>query len=201
MFRNYFKIAIRNLIKQKFYSIINISGLAIGLSCIILISLYVSNELSYDRHHDHSDQIYRVGFHLKFGGKEDKYAVAPAPLAKALMEEIPEAVSATRFRSWGSFLIKRDDPEFENIKQYGVIWADPNVFDVFTIPLIKGNRDKCLDDPNSVIISESAAKKYFKEEDPINKSLILIRRLKLKKIKKLPVFLKICLIIHIFNLI
>ncbi len=147
--------------------------MAIGLSCIILISLYVSNELSYDRHHDHSDQIYRVGFHLKFGGKEDKYAVAPAPLAKALMEEIPEAVSATRFRSWGSFLIKRDDPEFENIKQYGVIWADPNVFDVFTIPLIKGNRDKCLDDPNSVIISESAAKKYFKEEDPINKSLIL----------------------------
>ena len=71
MFLNYFKIAIRNLIKQKFYSIINISGLAIGLSCIILISLYVNNELSYDRHHVHSDQIYRVGFHLKFGGKED----------------------------------------------------------------------------------------------------------------------------------
>ena len=89
------------------------------------------------------------------------------------MEEIPEFVSATRFRNWGSFLIKRDNPDSENIKQDGVIWSDPNVFDVFDIPLVKGNDDKCLDDPNSVIISESAARKYFNDEDPINKSLIL----------------------------
>src|SRR5210317_94435 len=139
MFLNYFKIAIRNLIKQKFYSIINISGLAIGLTCIILISLYVNHELSYDKFHEHSDQIYRVGFHLKFGGKEDRYAVAPPPLAKALLEEIPEAISSTRFRSWGSFLIKTDNPDSETIKQDGVIWSDPSVFSVFDIALIKGN--------------------------------------------------------------
>ena len=173
MINNYIKVALRNLIKQRFYSIINISGLAIGLSCIILISLYVHHELSYDKHHEHSGQIYRVGFHLKFGGKEDRYAVAPAPLAKALLEEIPEAVSSTRFRSWGSFLIKRDDPESESIKQDGVIWSDPGVFSVFDIPLIKGNEEKCLEDPNSVILSQSAARKYFNDEDPINQSLIL----------------------------
>ena len=108
MINNYLKIAIRNLFKQRFYSIINISGLAIGLTCIILISLYVSNELSYDKHHKNWKNIYRTGFHLKFGGKEADYAVAPAPLAMAMQDEIPEVESATRFRSWGSFLIKRD---------------------------------------------------------------------------------------------
>jgi putative ABC transport system permease protein len=173
MIHNYLKVALRNLVKQKFYSLINITGLAIGLACLILISLYVIHELSYDKHHLYSKEIFRVGFHLKFGGKEAKYAVAPAPLAEAIREEIPEALSATRFRSWGSFLIKRDVPESENIKQNGVIWTDPNVFDVFTIPLIKGNPEICLQDPNTVIISQSAAYKYFSDEDPINQSLIL----------------------------
>jgi putative ABC transport system permease protein len=173
MINNYLKIAIRNLIKQKFYSVINISGLAIGLTCIILISLYVIHELSYDKHHKNWKNTYRAAFYLKFGGKEAEYAVAPAPLAAAMQEEIPEVESATRFRSWGSFLVKRDDPESENIKQYGVIWADSNVFDVFTIPLLSGDQKTCLKDPNTVILSKSAAKKYFMEEDPLNQSLIL----------------------------
>ena len=170
---NYQKIAFRNLVKQRFYSLINIIGLAIGLTCVILISIYVVYELSYDKHHRNFKEIYRVGFYLKFGGKEARYAVAPAPLAEAMVEEIPEVLSATRFRSWGSFLVRRDDPESENIKQYGVIWADPNVFDVFTIPLIEGNPKTCLQDPNTVIISQSAAFKYFNDEDPVNQSLIL----------------------------
>ena len=173
MINNYLKVAFRNLVKQKFYSLINIIGLAIGLTCVILISIYVVHELSYDKHHRNSKEIYRVGFHLKFGGKEARYAVAPAPLAEAMVEEIPEVLSATRFRSWGSFLVRKDDPESENIKQYGVIWADPNVFDVFTIPLIEGNPKTCLQDPNTVIISQSASYKYFNDEDPINQSLIL----------------------------
>ena len=173
MINNYLKVALRNLVKQKFYSLINIIGLAIGLTCVILISIYVVRELSYDQHHRYSEDIYRVGFYLKFGGKEAKYAVAPAPLAEAMMEEIPEVISATRFRSWGSFLIRKDNPESENIKQYNVIWADPNVFDVFTIPLIEGNPQTCLQDPNTVIISQSAAYKYFNNEDPINQTLIL----------------------------
>jgi len=173
MINNYLKIAIRNLFKQKFYSIINISGLTIGLTCVILISLYVIHELSYDKHHEKWENTYRAAFYLKFGGKEAEYAVAPAPLAAAMQEEIPEVESATRFRSWGSFLVKRDDPDSENIKQYGVIWADSNVFDVFTMPLLKGNPKTCLKDPNTVILSESTAKKYFNEEDPLNQSLIL----------------------------
>ena len=180
MINNYLKIAFRNLVKQKFYSIINITGLAIGLSCVILISIYVVHELSYDKHHRYSDEIYRTGFHLKFGGKDAEMAVAPAPLAEAMVEEIPEVLSATRFRSWGSFLVRKDNPESENIKQYGVIWADPNVFEVFTIPLIKGNPETCLQDPNAVIISQSAAFKYFNDEDPINQSLILNNEMPVK---------------------
>ena len=100
MINNYLKIAIRNLFKHKFYSIINISGLAIGLTCIILISLYVIHELSYDKHHEKWEDTYRAAFYLKFGGKEAEYAVAPAPLAAAMQEEIPEVEAATRFRSW-----------------------------------------------------------------------------------------------------
>lgn len=173
MINNYLKIAIRNLFKQKFYSIINITGLAIGLTCIILISLYVVNELSFDKHHENWENIYRAGFYLKFGGKEADYAVAPPPLSIAMQEEIPEVESATRFRSWGSFLVKRDDPGSENIKQHGVIWADSSVFNVFTIPLIKGNPNTCLKDPNTVVISQSAAEKYFIDKDPLDQSLIL----------------------------
>jgi putative ABC transport system permease protein len=173
MINNFLKIATRTLVKQKFYSIISISGLAVGLTCVLFISLYVIHELSYDKHHEKWKNTYRAAFYLKFGGREAEYAVAPAPLAAAMQEEIPEIESTTRFRSWGSFLVKRDDPDSENIKQYGVIWADSSVFDVFTIPLLKGDPKTCLKDPNTVVISQSAAIKYFKNEDPINQSLIL----------------------------
>jgi len=172
MINNYLKIAIRNLGKQKFYSIINISGLSFGLACVLLITIFVIDELSYDKFHQKSKRIYRIGSHLKFGGNDNLYAVAPAPLAKAVMDDIPEIEVATRFRSWGDFIVKRQDAE-EGIKENGVIWSDPEIFDVFTIPFISGDVNYALSEPNTLVISESLARKYFPGEDPLNQILIL----------------------------
>ena len=172
MINNYLKIALRNLKKHRFYSLINIMGLSIGLACCLLITLYVLDELSYDRHHEKSDRIYRVANHINFGGNDTKYTVSPAPMAEAMMNEIPEVEVATRFRSWGSFLVKRQDND-DNFKEYNLIWSDPQVVDVFTIPFIEGDPSTALTEPNTLIISESIAKKYFQDEDPLNKTLIL----------------------------
>jgi putative ABC transport system permease protein len=170
MIYNHLKISYRNLIKQRFYSLINIAGLSIGLCCTILIALFVADELNYDRHHEKADRIYRVASHIRFGGNDSHMAVSPAPLAETLMSEIPEVEVATRFRTWGSFLVKR---EAENFNQNGVVWADPQVFSVFTIPLISGDPATILTEPNTMAVSESVARKYFGEEDPLNQTLIL----------------------------
>jgi len=171
MLFNYIKIAIRNLYKYKFYSLINIIGLSIGLSCTILISLFVFDELNYDKHHEKTDRIYRSINHIKFGGNDSWYAVSAAPLSKAMMEEIPEIEVTTRFRNWGSFLIKREGED--NIKEHDVIWAETEVFEVFTIPLLKGDNKTALNDPNTMVVSKSFAEKYFGNDDPINQILIL----------------------------
>jgi putative ABC transport system permease protein len=170
MINNHLKISFRNLRKQKFYSIINITGLSIGLACTILITLFVQDELSFDRHHTNAGRIYRIANHIRFGGDDRHFAVSPAPLAAALMEEIPEVESATRFRQWGDFLVKK---EVENFNENNVVWADPQIFQVFTIPLISGNPDEVLNEPNTMVMSESTAKKYFGEGDPINQTLVL----------------------------
>ena len=170
MIKNYFKTALRNLKKHKFYGIINVVGLSIGIACTLLISLYILDELSYDKYNVNGDRIYRVISHLKFGGNDSRLAVCPAPMAKAIRDEIPEIENSARFRSWGSFLVKKDK---ENIKEYNVVWADPEVFEIFTIPLIEGNPKTVLRDPNTLVISESTAKKYFGDEDPMNQILTL----------------------------
>ncbi len=170
MFRNYFTIAIRNLGKHKFFGIINVTGLSLGIACTLLITLFVIDELGYDRFNTKADRIYRLISHIKFGGNDARYAVCPAPLARTIREEIPEIEDATRFRSWGTFLVKKDK---ENYKEYNAIWADPGVFSIFSIPLLKGNINSVLKEPNTMVISESAARKYFGNSDPLNQTLVL----------------------------
>src|SRR5512133_511631 len=170
MLRNYFIIALRNLRKQKFFAFINITGLSIGIACALLITLYVIDELGYDQYNIKKDRIYRLISHINFGGNDMHYAVCPAPLGLAIREEIPEIEDASRFRSWGMFLVKKDK---ENYKEFDAVWADPNVFNIFTIPLLKGNKNTVLTEPNTMVISESAAKKYFGDEDPLNKTLVM----------------------------
>lgn len=170
MIRNYFVIALRNFRKHRFFAFINLTGLSIGIACALLISLYVIDELGYDKHHAKAERIHRLVSHINYGGNDAYYAVCPAPLANVMRLEIPEIENAARFRQWGMFLVKKDK---ENFKEFGAVWADPEVFDIFTIPLLKGDKKTVLIQPNTMVISESASKKYFGEEDPLNKTLIL----------------------------
>ncbi len=177
MFKNYFKTAFRNIKKQKFYAIINVAGLSIGIACTLLISLYIFNELSYDRYNQNGNRIYRIITHLKFGGNDSRLAVCPAPLAGALTDEIPEIEYAARFREWGSFLVRKGK---DNLKEFHLVWADPDIFKIFTIPMIEGNKEKALRDPNTMVISESTAKKYFGEIDPVGQTMLLNNNMNFK---------------------
>lgn len=172
MFNNFFTIAFRNLKKHRFYSFINITGLSTGLACCLLITFYVADEISYDKYHEKNERIYRIINYIKFGGSENSYTVSPAPLAPAAINEIPEIETGTRFRNWGSFLVRRQDKE-DNYKEYRVTWSDPQIFEVFTIPLIQGKPESALTEPGTLVISRSLAKKYFGQEDPMDQVLIL----------------------------
>jgi putative ABC transport system permease protein len=170
MLKNYFLIALRNLRKHKFYTSINVLGLAIGIASCLVIVLYVKDELSFDRHHEAADRIYRVDCEILFGPNHLLLAVAPAPLAETFRTEFPEIESAARFWENGSMLFKRFD---QNIKERDVVFADSSIFTVFTIPLIQGNPKKALTDPFTMVISKRAADKYFPNENPVGQSLIV----------------------------
>ena len=159
MFRNYLKVALRNLWKNKSFSAINILGLAIGLATCLLIVLYVADELSYDGYNDKAARIYRVNADIKFGGEEQKLAVCPDPLAFTFVKDYPEVENAVRFRNYGPSLVKKGN---ENIKEERIIYTDSTLFDVFTLPMVAGNPKKALSEPNAVVITESIARKYFK---------------------------------------
>jgi putative ABC transport system permease protein len=169
MIKNYFTIAFRNLRKHKFYTFINIFGLAIGIASCLLIVLYVNNELSYDTHHKDADRIFRVNSEIKFGANHLRMAVTPAPLAEAMRHDYPEVETAGRFWNSGSLLVKRTE---QNFKESDVIYADSSVLNIFTIPFVQGSSQKALNDPFTVIISEKMAAKYFPNENPIGQSLV-----------------------------
>ncbi len=159
MIRNYLKIAWRNLRKKKVFSFINIFGLALGLSCFILIGLYVADELSYDRFHENADRIYRIDSEILFGGTQLSMAVSADPMGATLKKDYPQVEQYVRlYASSGSKLIKNGD---EFINESRVVHADSTLFDVFTLPLIAGNNKTALSSPNTVVITESAAERYF----------------------------------------
>ena len=170
MLKNYFKSAIRSLIRQGFYSAINITGLAVGIACCLMIILFVVDELSFDKHHEKSDRIYRVTSDIMFGGNHFNMVVDPAPMAEAMLNDYPEVEAACRFRNRGSYLVKREN---ENIKEEKVIFADNSVFQVFTIPFIHGDMATALEKPNTLAMSQSASLRHFGDENPIGKQLIL----------------------------
>lgn len=168
MFQNYLKIALRNLRKHTAYSLINITGLGIGMAACVLILLYVNDELRYDRFQEHADHIYRAGVHGVISGSEFRSATTSAPMAATLMEEMPEVVSATRLWDTGRVLISRDDQRFY---EDNFLWADSTVFDVFTLPLVQGDPQTALTQPNSLVLSQTTARKYFGEADPMGQVL------------------------------
>jgi len=171
MLANYFKTALRNLRKYKGYSFINITGFAIGIACCILIMLWVTDELSYDAFHEKSDRLFRIVEEQPYaGGDIFKVAVTPGPLGPALEEEYPEVVAACRLTFAPRFLVRYGDKIFY---ESNLGMADPSFWSMFDFPLVKGDREKVFDRFNSIVISESAALKYFGDEDPLEKALRL----------------------------
>jgi len=166
MFKNYLKIALRNLLKYKLYSMINILGLSVGMACTVLLVLFIQRELSYDNYHKNGDRIYRVAASYKLGGQNYDIATTPAPLARTLLEEFPEVEKVVRFRRRGGNVVKYENNIF---KEPATVYADNSVFDVFDIQLIRGNKENVLIEPNTTAISEKAAFKYFGGKDPIGK--------------------------------
>ncbi len=170
MLKNYFKTLHRYLRRQKIYTILNISGLAFGLACCILIFKYIQYEFNYESQHEHADRIYKVVTRVHgdaFMGS-NRYAITPAPLAPALMAEFPEVESATRLYKSSNVFLKYEKRFF---LEDNWLYADKHIFEIFTIPLVKGNPETALKNPFSVVISEEMAKKYFGREDPIGKFL------------------------------
>ncbi|RYU93853.1 FtsX-like permease family protein [Emticicia agri] len=168
MIRNYLKIAWRNLMLRKAYTTINILGLAIGIASCLLIVLFVQHELSYDKYHTKANRTYRMVIEGMLAGKKIQTAFASAPAAPALMREIPGVETATRMDSRGTFIVKKGN---ESFKEERIVFADSNFFDVFSIPLLKGNPKTILKEPKTLVITESIAEKYFGNTDPIGKTL------------------------------
>lgn len=173
MLLNYLKIAFRNIIRNKTFSLINILGLTFGLISFLGISLYVIDEFSYDRFHENSDRIYRAVITAEFDGQTVKWGAVPNKLAPAAAKEIPEIEKATRVfpHNFGDIgFISTETDKFSETKLF---YADPEIFDVLTIPMLQGTPEKALDRPGTMIISESSAKRYFGDENPIGKTLVV----------------------------
>jgi len=166
MISNYIKIAFRNLIRFKAYSAINITGLAIGMACCILILLYVYDEMSYDRFNKNSDRIYRIVVDGGLGENSFKAAVTAPPLRNALLQDYPEVEAVTRIRNFGFPVLRYEDKVFSEEKFY---WVDSTFFDVFTLNFIKGDPKTALKQPLSVVLTQKMAKKYFGNENPMGK--------------------------------
>lgn len=172
MLRNYLKIAWRNLRKHKFYSFLNIFGLSLGLASCLLITLYVVDELSFDRSFEHADRIFRINSDIRFGGADMSLAVAPDPLAFTLKKDYPQIEQVVRIRENGSQLVRRSNST-ENLKEEHVFYADSTFFELFSVKLLSGDPTQVLDQPNTVVISERDAQKYFGDEDPVGKPLLI----------------------------
>ncbi len=172
MFKNYFKIAWRSLKKQPFFTFLNTFGLAIGMAGGLLISLYIYDELSYDKMFADADRIYRVNADIKFGGDARKFAVTPAPLAGALKSDFSEVELVTRFRTRGSALVKKVDVE-ANVKEEQTTLVDPTFFEMFGIKLLAGDPKTALNDPNTLVLTKTAAEKHFGIERAVGQTLLL----------------------------
>ena len=168
MVKYYFIITIRNLKKHKVYSLINIMGLAVGISCCIIILLYIRNELSYDKFYKNADSIYRVYVKSLINGQQSCNCKTAAPLGNKLVGDFPEVNASTRIGFFGNHVLKYKDKLYREQHLYT---ADSNFFDFFSLPLIYGDPNSVLNQPNSIVMTQSTAKKYFGNENPVGKIL------------------------------
>jgi putative ABC transport system permease protein len=169
MIKNYFQIAIRNIFKQKGYSFINIAGLALGLTCCIIIMIWIQNELSYDKYNEYGDRIYRIerSFLNQYGSLTTSFCSLAPSFVPLLKQDFQEIESIARFFRSES-IVKANEKTFTEKRFF---YSENEIFDILTIPFIKGNQKTALNNPNTVVISESISKKYFGDENPIGKRI------------------------------
>jgi putative ABC transport system permease protein len=168
MIKNFFLSAFRNVFKNWSYSLINILGLSTGLAAVIYIFLFVQFELGYDKFHEKGENIYRVGVYGMMMNNEMNMAVTAAPMAEAMKSDYPEVVNTCRLREAGDWLIRYEDKKF-NEKEF--LFADSTFFDMFSFKLLKGDPKTVLTDANNIVMTETGAKKYFGDDDPMGKLL------------------------------
>ncbi len=164
LFRSYLKVTLRSIMRHKGFSFINIFGLALGLSCTLFISLWVLDELSFDRFHTNTKRLYRVEADEEYSGYSMHTIVSPPPLAPVLADEVPEVEAAARFSRFGGLQLRYGDHSFF---EQQVRATDPTFFRMFSFPLLRGEPDTALNDPFSIVISQRMATKYFGEDDPL----------------------------------
>jgi len=170
MIKNYIKTAIRSLSKNKGFTAINVLGLALGLASCLLIIFYIFDELNYDKYNTKADRIYRINEDISFGGNSNSYAVTPAPMAAALKNDFPEVEQVVRFRSRGELQVKKGN---QDIQENAVVYADPAIFKVFTLPMIDGDPATALNDTHSIVITEKTAQKYFNRTNVVGQVLTI----------------------------
>ncbi|SDB48815.1 putative ABC transport system permease protein [Flavobacteriaceae bacterium MAR_2010_188] len=159
MFKNYFKIALRNLWKHKGFSAINVVGLSMGLACFLMITMYVLDEVSYDRFNQKSERIFRINSDIRFGGTDMNMAVTADPMGETLKRDYPQVEQYTRlYASSGSKMVKNGE---KFVTENRVAHVDSTFFDVFTFPAISGDTKTALNEPNTVVITKTTAERYF----------------------------------------
>ena len=162
------KQALRIIMKDKFHSFLNITGLALGLCCSILVLLFVQNELSYDKHHKKADRIFRYGVNMTIGGINSTQATCNMALAPLLQKEIPEIVEFVRCNYTGNMLVEANEKSLYEDK---LMIIDSSVFKVFTFPFVHGNSFNALEKPNTIVLTEDLAHKYFEDQNPVGEEI------------------------------
>lgn len=173
MFKNYFKIAIRSMLKQRLYTGINVLGLGVGLACCLLIGLFINHELSYDKFHENAENTYRIELNYKYGGETGKSAMTPTALLPALNREFEDVEAGTRVFRVGMFSPVAIQNGEDQYQEEGFLYVDSTFFDVLTFPLISGDEKNVLTDPYSIVLSESTAMRYFGNTDVLGNSLLV----------------------------
>jgi putative ABC transport system permease protein len=179
MLRNYFKIALRNLIKQKVYTTINILGLSIGIASCLLITLFVIHEFSYDKFHNNSQNIYKVALERKYPNHITNYAVIPHSFADVMRRDFPEVSAVLKIGGPINNVIvsyKNDRNEVKQFEENFILAADSNFFEFFTFKLTKGDLKKSLSNINDVIVTEETARRYFGNDEPLGKVIRIFNR-------------------------
>ncbi len=171
LIKNYLVIAFRSLLKNKVYSIINIMGLAIGLACFIFISLYILDEVSYDRFYPNAERIFRINADIRFGGTDLNLALSSDPLGPTLKKDYPQVEQYVRLYTMEGAKQIKNGSAF--VTENNVCYADSTFFEVFKLPVLYGNASTALSSPKSIAISEKAALKYFKTSDATGKILTI----------------------------